>query len=33
MEATMGFVQESAEQLNALYSVWSDLGFLPEEFG
>jgi len=32
MEATLGFVQESAEQLNALYSVWNDVGFLPEEF-
>lgn len=33
MEASLGFAREGAEQLNAFYAVWADLGLLPEEFG
>ena len=32
MEALMGFTDSSSEILNALYSVWSGMTFLPEEF-
>ena len=32
MEALLGFSDSGARQLNSFYSVWSDLGFLPEEF-
>jgi len=31
MEATLGFSESGARSLNAFYSVWYDLGFLPEE--
>ncbi len=31
MEATLGFSESGARTLNAFYSVWNDLGFLPEE--
>ena len=33
MEASLGFTEEAAKQLNALYAVWTDVGYLPEEFG
>eukprot|EP01037_Dinobryon_pediforme_P041044 gene41044-50548_t len=32
MEASLGFTEEAAKQLNALYAVWTDVGYLPEEF-
>jgi mannosidase alpha-like ER degradation enhancer 2 len=32
LEASLGFSGESSRQLNTLYAVWADLGFLPEEF-
>ena len=31
VEAMLGFTQHGADQLNTFYSVWQDLGFLPEE--
>lgn len=31
VEAMLGFAGPGAEQLNTFYSVWQDLGFLPEE--
>lgn len=31
MEALLGRSESAALQLNALYSIWHDLGFLPEE--
>ncbi len=32
MEATLGFSGRGARQLNSFYSVWTSLGYLPEEF-
>jgi hypothetical protein len=32
MESMLGFSDNSAKLLNSFYSVWTDLGFLPEEF-
>jgi len=32
MEAMLGLTDSSARLLNAFYIVWSDVGFLPEEF-
>jgi len=32
MEAVLGFSDAGARQLNTLFAVWADLGFLPEEF-
>ena len=31
MEASLGFTRSASRQLNAFYSVWQDIGFLPEE--
>jgi hypothetical protein len=31
VEAMLGFTGQGADQLNTFYSVWQDLGFLPEE--
>eukprot|EP01038_Epipyxis_sp_PR26KG_P008658 gene8658-11701_t len=32
VEALLGFSEHGAGQLNSFYSVWADVGFLPEEF-
>lgn len=32
MESMLGYSDNSAKLLNSFYSVWTDLGFLPEEF-
>lgn len=31
VEAMLGYTKHSSRQLNTFYSVWSDLGFFPEE--
>ena len=31
MESSVGLIESSANILNALYGLWIDLGFLPEE--
>lgn len=32
LEASLGFSHTGARQLNSFYSVWTSLGYLPEEF-